>query len=621
MNSTENLFRLLTLNAHVSSLRVFSLKLENFDRPVAYVFSARNCFVTPVLFAFIAFFIIASTNVARAQTSAQAVGQVETLVGNATATHVNNTITNLNVGDSIFAGDTLQTGPASALGITFLDRTVFSLSENARMVINDLVYNPAGSSNNMLVDLVEGSFVFLAGGIAATGSMNVDTPVAQMGIRGTLPWVRIGATTSFAIMTERDGTTGEYVLRRKSTGNIIGTVNLATVGTTRKLIMNNPTDNPQTVDKTPEELAEEQRLRNQIFNTLTVRDTRLGIAPGPGPDGNQGPPPGGQGGTPGGNNPPPPGNQGAAPGSPATLAAATAVVVACTLAQTKVNRALQRYHRGDHEQSRQLLLEAGDDIGQLPPESCGTLLERITGGQRTVGEAEDDGLGARDAMNSCNENEIDRLRKKYEASAQNSARTILARLDKAAVKCANQRVQRASAGKKSRANAQCRKQYGAGYYAGKIRGDGTFSCRPNKKTANAWCRSKNGRGSIAGRVRSNGTFNCHFSRKQRSRQAWAACRKQYGSRLANVKIFKSGRYRCIVRNVVRRDPPPPPQQHAPATSAAVIGGILGVFEGLTNRHRKKSSRHDDAPRHSKRRSHQQNEGRTQRQPRSPQTHN
>jgi len=533
--------------------------------------------------------MVAYASMAQAQTPAQAIGQVETLRGNATTTRNDNTVLTLRVGDPIFLGDTVRTAAESTLGITFLDQTVFSLSANAQMVINDLVYNPQGASNNMAINLVKGTFVFLAGRIAPTGNMRIETPVAQIGIRGTLPWITVGDTTSFAILTERDGKTGEYVLFRKGTQNVIGTVNLATVGTTRKLVMNSPTDDPRTVDKTPEELAAEQRFRNQIFDTLTKRDTRLGITP------DQGTPPNGPGSTPGGGNPPP-GDQGSIPGSAPSNAAllqqAAAIVATCTAAQSKINRATQLYHRGDYRQSRQLLQDADGDIGQLPLQSCDSLLQRIAAGQQAINLAEENERSTRAAIASCNENEIDRLRNTYASSRQSSARTILARLDRAAEKCANRRIQRARVEEKSQANAECRRLNGSGYYAGKIRGDGSFSCRPTKRTANAWCRNKNGRGSIAARIRADGSFSCRYSRQERTRQAWAQCRRQYGNALATVKIYNSGRYRCIVR----QEPPPrrTEQSHDPATSAAVIGGILGAIEGLSNRRR---NRNDDPPTH------------------------
>ncbi len=499
---------------------------------------------------------------AQAQTPTQTIGQVETLTGTATATQANNTTLNLSIGDPVFLGDRVETGANSILGITFLDQSVFSLGANARMVLDDLVYNPQGSANNMAFNLVEGTFVFLAGRIATTGNMRITTPVVQIGIRGTLPWITVGNTTSFAILSERDGTTGQYDLIRLGTGNVIATVSLATVGTRQKFIMSSPDDDPLLVDKTLEELAAEQRFKNQIFNTLQTRDTRLGNAPDPGNDPGQGTPPGDQG------TPPPtqpPGDQGTAPfiepSNSAQVDQANAVVAACTRSQAKINRALQLYLRGDLRQSRQLLQEAGEDIGQLPPQACGTLFDRIASGQQTVDQALDDGRNVQSAINNCNEGEINRLRNRYASSRQDTARIILARLDKAAKKCANRRIQRARAEEKSQANA--------------------------------WCQNKNGRGSYAGRIRANGSFNCNFSRQERSRQAWAACRRQYGRRLADVRFFQSGRYRCIAR----QDPPPQQaeQDHDPATSAAVIGGILGAIDGLGNRHKKSRSRYNDNP--------------------------
>ncbi len=519
------------------------------NRHFAFTFFIGNNTVWPFIHALL--ILIALSIVSTAQAQAPAIGRVETLRGTATATRGISNF-NLRVGDPILSGDSIQTGQASTLGITFLDQTVFSLAANAKMVINDLVYSPQGSDNNMAIELVQGTFVFLAGKIAPTGNMIIDTRVAQIGVRGTLPWITVGDTTSFAILSERDGKTGEYFLLQKATGNVIGIVNLSTVGTRQKLVMNSPEDVPRAVDKTPEELAAEQRFRDQIFETLNVRDTRLGIAPD---QGNQNPPPGNQGGN------PPPGDQGAAPGSGPSnadiLNQANAVVAACTQAQTKINRALQHYYQGNNTQSQQLLLEARDEVNRWPPRSCGNLLERISGGLQTLGQALDDERRAQSAINSCNENEINRLRGRFAVSRQSSARTILSRLDAAARECANRRLQRERAEAKSRANA--------------------------------WCRANKGRGSVAGRIRANGTFSCVFTRKERSRQAWTQCRRQHGRRLVNVKIFKSGRYRCIVRQPQARPQTPPQQQHNPTTSAAVIGGIFGVIQGLGNRRKERGS--------------------------------
>ena len=109
----------------------------------------------------------------------------------------------------------VQTGANSSLTIKFNDGTVFSLSSNARMVLNDMVYAADASANSALFTLVQGVIGFVAGRIAKTGDLKVDTPVATMAIRGTAIHTEISAfsgETRFSLLTEPDGTVGSFVL-------------------------------------------------------------------------------------------------------------------------------------------------------------------------------------------------------------------------------------------------------------------------------------------------------------------------------------------------------------------------------------------------------------------------
>ena len=110
------------------------------------------------------------------------------------------------VDDSVYRGDLIQTGADGALGIVFADGTSFKVSNNARMELNEFVYDPKGNSNSTLFNLSKGSFTFLAGAIAKTGSMKVDTPVGTMGIRGTAPHVQIleDGTVKFTTLIEEN---------------------------------------------------------------------------------------------------------------------------------------------------------------------------------------------------------------------------------------------------------------------------------------------------------------------------------------------------------------------------------------------------------------------------------
>jgi VCBS repeat-containing protein len=169
--------------------------------------------------------------------AAQVIGHVTKLVGSATAIR-NGVSVILNNGDNVEKGDVVSTGADSTLGITFIDGTVFGLSSNARMVLNEMVYDPNGSSNSSLLSLIAGTITFVAGETAKHGDMKVDTPVATMGIRGTAVLTQINFVVpagggdpqpqaSFQVLVEPNGTTGSYILFDKITLLPIATVNQA----------------------------------------------------------------------------------------------------------------------------------------------------------------------------------------------------------------------------------------------------------------------------------------------------------------------------------------------------------------------------------------------------------
>jgi hypothetical protein len=108
------------------------------------------------------------------------------------------------VGDPVYQGDVVKTGPDGKVSINFADDTSFNLSKNAQMTLDEFVYDPNGKSNSTLFNLSKGAFTFVAGKIAKNGDMKVETPVATMGIRGTTPHVEIleDGTAKFSTLIE-----------------------------------------------------------------------------------------------------------------------------------------------------------------------------------------------------------------------------------------------------------------------------------------------------------------------------------------------------------------------------------------------------------------------------------
>jgi len=116
---------------------------------------------------------------------AEQVGQVATLQGSATVTRSNAAAVPLQVNDPIFLNDALATGADSSLGITFDDETTFSLSAHTRIVVDDFVYQEGGSDNAAAFKVTVGTAAFVASLVAKTGNMQITTPNATLGIRGT----------------------------------------------------------------------------------------------------------------------------------------------------------------------------------------------------------------------------------------------------------------------------------------------------------------------------------------------------------------------------------------------------------------------------------------------------
>src|SRR5262245_31672162 len=145
-----------------------------------------------------------------AQNAVKPIGKVLSAKGAVTVEHVGavvvqaaigNQPSQANVGDPIYRGDIVATGPDGQVGIVFADGTAFDLASNARMAMTEFVYDPNSSSNSTLLSLTKGTFTFVAGKIAKTGDMKVDTPVATMGIRGTTPHVEISDDGSVKFST------------------------------------------------------------------------------------------------------------------------------------------------------------------------------------------------------------------------------------------------------------------------------------------------------------------------------------------------------------------------------------------------------------------------------------
>jgi len=90
--------------------------------------------------------------------------------------------------ERVSIGDEVQTGSASVLQILLLDKTAFTVGANARVKIDRFVYDPNRSTSSVGVSVAQGAFRFMSGKSlrGAPGQSSVKTPIASIGIRGTI---------------------------------------------------------------------------------------------------------------------------------------------------------------------------------------------------------------------------------------------------------------------------------------------------------------------------------------------------------------------------------------------------------------------------------------------------
>ena len=165
---------------------------------------------------------------AGAPAGALVIGHCDRVVGRATVQHENGVVDEMHPGDVLLKGDVVQTSDGASLTFSLIDGTAFNMGADARMVLSELVYDSNSTSNSASISLLKGAFTFVAGQVAHTGDMKIDTPVATMGIRGTTVNAFIDADVtgnvySFtaSLMPDPGGGNGQFDVLDRVTGAVL----------------------------------------------------------------------------------------------------------------------------------------------------------------------------------------------------------------------------------------------------------------------------------------------------------------------------------------------------------------------------------------------------------------
>jgi len=135
------------------------------------------------------------------------IAEATDVFGDVIVTRADGTKVSLESGMPIFQGDIVETTAEGAISITFADQTTFALSEDARLSIDEYVYNTAEQGGSSLFSMLKGSFVYTSGLIGKDdpSSVNIETPAGSIGIRGTVVMGKITPNGDGSEITIIDG--------------------------------------------------------------------------------------------------------------------------------------------------------------------------------------------------------------------------------------------------------------------------------------------------------------------------------------------------------------------------------------------------------------------------------
>ena len=125
-----------------------------------------------------------ATGPALAQASAEGIGTVFDVAA-AAGTPPGAERRDLTLDDSVFRDEAVETFAADALHVVFRDQTDLRLGENSRLVLEQFIYE-GGTGSDALVLRLQVGIIRIASGLMPKAGFRIETPVATIGIRGTV---------------------------------------------------------------------------------------------------------------------------------------------------------------------------------------------------------------------------------------------------------------------------------------------------------------------------------------------------------------------------------------------------------------------------------------------------
>ncbi|NKB60523.1 MAG: hypothetical protein GKS00_29805 [Alphaproteobacteria bacterium] len=135
------------------------------------------------------------------------IGQITGASGQVFVVRANGVREAIAVGDPIYTGDVIETADGGAVDMLFADMTTFALGGGARFVVDSFVFDADTMEGTSSFTILNGTFVFAAGEIAAIDpfAMTINSPVATIGVRAARGAGEINAAGQTSRFTVFDG--------------------------------------------------------------------------------------------------------------------------------------------------------------------------------------------------------------------------------------------------------------------------------------------------------------------------------------------------------------------------------------------------------------------------------
>ncbi|MEC9290780.1 MAG: FecR domain-containing protein [Pseudomonadota bacterium] len=122
-----------------------------------------------------------------AEAAEKAIGSVSAISGEAYAINEDGSRVDLALKSPIFQNQTVVTGQDGKVQIIFIDNSIFTISANTELLIDEYVYNADTQQGKSIMNATKGVFKFVTGKIAKNNreEVKVKTPFATIGVRGS----------------------------------------------------------------------------------------------------------------------------------------------------------------------------------------------------------------------------------------------------------------------------------------------------------------------------------------------------------------------------------------------------------------------------------------------------